>query len=271
MATDLALLLIPECQFILNIDSRRRSLGMTAERALLALGELEALASLGHYAFIQPEATYPEIVTTETCYEAADLGHPLIRASDRVRNDIELNDALKLLIISGSNMSGKSAMLRTVGINAVLALCGAPVCAKDMRISPFLIGTAIRFSDSMKHRTSYFYAVINRLRAVMKLQDEDRPLLFLIDEIKQGTNSRDRIEGAKAFVRKLTDRGGVGMVTTHDLELTQTVDTFQGRAANVHFVDQLVNGEIQFDYKIRPGVVQTSNALALMRSIGLRL
>jgi hypothetical protein len=271
MATDLALLLLPACQFILNIDHRRRSLGMTAERALLALGELEALASLAHYAFVQPEATYPEIMTAETCYEAADLGHPLIRASDRVRNDIELNAALRLLIISGSNMSGKSTMLRTVGINAVLALCGAPVCAKDMRISPFSIGTAMRFSDSLEHRTSYFYAVIKRLRAVMKLQDEDRPVLFLIDEILQGTNSRDRIEGAKAFVRKLTDSGGVGMVTTHDLELTRIVDTFDGRATNVHFVDQLANGEILFDYKMRPGVVQTSNALALMRSMGLDL
>jgi DNA mismatch repair ATPase MutS len=269
MVADLPLLLLLPCQFMPNIDRWRRSLAMTAERALLALGELEALASLAHYAFVQPEATYPEVMTTETCYEAADLGHPLIRASDRVRNDFQLNDALRLLVVSGSNMSGKSTMLRTVGINAVLALCGAPVCAKEVRISPFSIGTAMRFSDSLEHRTSYFYAVIKRLRGVMELQDEDRPLLFLMDEILQGTNSSDRIEGAKAVARKLTDRGGVGMVTTHDLELTRIVDTFDGRAANVHFVDQLADGGIQFDYKMRPGVVQTSNALALMRSMGL--
>ena len=124
-------------------------------------------------------------------------------------------------------------MLRTVGINAVLALSGAPVCAKEVRISPFSIGTA--------------------------------------DEILQGTNSRDRIEGAKAVVRKLTDAGGVGMVTTHDPELTRIVEKFDGKAANVHFVDQLVDGEIRFDYKMRDGVVETSNALALMRSMGLEV
>jgi len=271
IASDLSLPLLLACQFIPHIDRWRRSLEETSEAGLLAWGELEALASLAHFAFVQPEATFPEVTTTESCYEATDLGHPLIRAGDRVRNDFKLNDALRLLMVSGSNMSGKSTMLRTVGINSVLALCGAPVCAKEMRISPFSIGTAMRFSDSLEHRTSFFYAVIKRLARVMELQDGDRPLLFLIDEILQGTNSRDRIEGAKALVCKLTNRGGVGMVTTHDLELTRIVDTFDGRAANVHFVDQLTDGEIRFDYKMRPGIVETSNALALMRSMGLDL
>ncbi len=270
LATGLPLLLLLAWQFIPKIDRWRRSLAMTAERALLAVGELEALSSLAHYAFVQPAATFPE-VTTETCFEAVGLGHPLICTEERVRNDFQLNDELRLLIVSGSNMSGKSTMLRTVGINAVLALCGAPVCAQGARISPFSIGTAMRFSDSLEHRTSYFYAVIQRLGRVMELQKGDRPLLFLIDEILQGTNSRDRIEGAKALVRKLTDCGGLGMVTTHDLELTRIVETFNGRAANVHFVDHLAEGKIQFDYKMRQGVVQTSNALALMRSMGLDL
>lgn len=266
---DLPLLLLFFCQLVPGLDRWRRSQANVAEQGLSALGELEALKSLAHFAFVQADATYPEVVTTVTCFEATGLGHPLIPADDRVRNDVCLSDRLQLLLVSGSNMSGKSTMMRTVGINALLALCGAPVCAKNVRISPFSIGTAMRFSDSLEHGTSYFYAVIQRLQRVIELQGGGRPLLFLIDEILQGTNSRDRIEGAKAIVRKLTDGGGVGMVTTHDLELTRIVESFDGRAANVHFVDQLKDGEIQFDYKMRPGVVKTSNALALMRSLGL--
>lgn len=269
MASGLPPLLLLLCQISPSIDRWRRSLAMTAEKGLVALGELEAISSLAHYAYVQPEATYPEVVTTEICYEASDLAHPLIPASGRVRNDFQLNDKVRLMVISGSNMSGKSTMLRTVGVNAVLALCGAPVCGRNVRISPFSIGTAMRFQDSLEQKTSHFGAVITRLRRVVQLLNRDRPLLFLIDEILQGTNSRDRLEGAEAIVRKLTDHGGVGMITTHDLELTRIVDTFDGRATNVHFVDQLVENEIQFDYKMRPGVVPTSNALALMRSMGL--
>jgi hypothetical protein len=269
MVSGLPPLLLLLCQINPRIDRWRRSLAMNAEKGLVALGELEAIASLAHYAFVQPEATYPELVTTETCYEAADLAHPLIPASERVRNDFQLNDTVRLMVVSGSNMSGKSTMLRTVGLNAVLALCGAPVCGRSVRISPFSIGTAMRFQDSLEQRNSHFYAAITRLRRVMQLLNRDRPLLFLIDEILQGTNSGDRIKGAEAILRRLTDRGGVGMVTTHDLELTRIVDTFDGRATNVHFVDQLVESEIHFDYKMRPGVVPTSNALALMRRMGL--
>lgn len=267
-AADLPLLLLLLCQTTPWIERWRRSHAKTAEEGLLALGQLEALGSLAHFSFVQPDANYPEI-TSGTCYEAVELAHPLLPNSTRVTNDFRLNAELPLLMVSGSNMSGKSTMLRTVGLNAVLALCGAPVCAREAKISAFSIGTAMRFSDSLEHGTSYFYAVIKRLRRVMELQDDERPLLFLIDEILQGTNSRDRIDGARAVVRKLTDRGGIGMVTTHDLELTRIVEAFAGRAANVHFVDQLKNGEIHFDYKMRPGVVQTSNALTLMRSMGL--
>jgi len=269
--SQLPLLLLLVCQFVPRVDRYRRSLAKPADDALRALGELEAIASLAQYSFIRPESTFPTLVETETCYEAIELGHPLIRADERVENDLKLNGALQFLLVSGSNMSGKSTMLRTVGVNAVLALCGAPVCAKQARISPFSIGTAMRFQDSLEHKTSHFHAVITRLRRVMDVQDGNRPLLFLIDEILQGTNSRDRIHGAEAVVRKLIERGGVGLVTTHDLELTRIVDTLDGRAANVHFVDVLRDNEIHFDYKMRPGVVQTSNALALMRKMGLEV
>ena len=269
LIVQLPLLLLLLCQFVPRVDRWRRSLAKPAEEGLRALGELEAFSSLAQYSFIRPLAIFPTLVDTEKCYEAIGLGHPLVPADERVENDLQLNDALQLLLVSGSNMSGKSTMLRTVGVNAVLALCGAPVCAKQFRISPFLIGTAMRFQDSLEVRTSHFYAVITRLRRVMDLQAGNRPLLFLIDEILQGTNSHDRIRGAEAVVRKLIDRGGIGLITTHDLELTRIVDTLDGRAANVHFADSLLNGEIHFDYKMRPGVVETSSAFALMRKMGL--
>jgi DNA mismatch repair ATPase MutS len=271
IVVQLPLLLLLLGQFVPRVERWRRALAKPAEDGLLALGELEAIASLAQYAFLRPEATFPALVETETCYEAIALGHPLISADERVENDLQLNNALQFLLVSGSNMSGKSTMLRTVGVNAVLALCGAPVCAKQVRMSPFSIGTAMRFQDSLEQKTSHFYAVISRLRRVMELQDGDRPLLCLIDEILQGTNSRDRIHGAEAVVRKLIERGGVGLVTTHDLELTRIVDTLNGRAANVHFADRLLDDEIHFDYKMQPGVVQTSNALALMRKRGLEV
>lgn len=262
-------LLLLACQIVPHLDRWRRTMASHAQQGLAALGELEALASLAQYAFEQPDTTFPALDPSTPCYEATQLGHPLIPAKERVKNDLQLNDSLRLLIVSGSNMSGKSTMLRTIGINAVLALCGGPVCAKQIRISAFSIGTAMRFQDSLEHRTSHFQAVITRLRAVMELQTNDRPLLFLIDEILQGTNSRDRLAGAEALVRKLVDRGALGLVTTHDLELTRIVDTLKGRAANVHFVDRLIDGEIDCDYKMKPGVVQTSNALVLMRKMGL--
>jgi hypothetical protein len=267
--TQIPPLLLLLCQLVPTVDRWRRRTASQAQDGLTALGKFESLASLAQYAFERPSTTYPRLVDNAPCFEAIRLGHPLIPEEERVTNDLTLNDTLRLLMLSGSNMSGKSTMLRTVGINAVLALCGGPVCAEQLHISPFCIGTAMRFQDSLEHRTSHFFAVITRLHAVMQLLDNERPLLFLIDEILQGTNSRDREIGAEAVVRKLVNSGGVGLVTTHDLELTRIVDTLDGRGANVHFVDRLLDGEIHFDYKMRPGIVQTSNALALMRKLGL--
>ncbi len=240
------------CQTVPIVDRWRRSTARQAQDGLLALGELESLVSLAQFAFERPTTTYPRLVDDAPCYEAIGLGHPLIAQDERVTNDVTLNNSLRLLMVSGSNMSGKSTMLRTVGVNAVLALCGGPVCAEQLNISPLRIGTAMRFQDSLEHRTSHFLAVITRLHAVMQLLGPERPLLFLIDEILQGTNSRDREIGAEAVVRKLVESGGMGLVTTHDLELTRIVDTLDGRGKNVHFVDRLVDGQIHFDYKMRP-------------------
>ena len=252
-----------------DIDHWSRENASRSQKRLLAWGQLEALACLAQYGFEQPETTFPEVVSSSPCFEATQIGHPLIPASRRVANDVTLNDSLRLLMVSGSNMSGKSTMLRTVGINAVLALAGAPVCGQRLRITPFAIGTAMRFHDSLEQQTSHFYAEITRLRRIMQLPSDGLPLLFLIDEILQGTNSRDRVKGADAIARGLLKRSSVGFITTHDLELTRIVDSLRDYAANVHFVDQLVDDELHFDYVMRPGVVQSGNALALMRKMGL--
>ena len=168
-------------------------------------------------------------------------------------------------------MSGKSTMLRTLGINAVLAQAGAPVRARSLRLSPLAVGASIRVSDSLQGGVSRFYAEILRLRQILDLTTGPLPVLFLIDEFLHGTNSHDRRIGAEALVRSLVERGAVGLITTHDLALAEVADTLGEKAANVHFEDHVENGQIRFDYRMRPGVVRKSNAIELMRSVGLEI
>jgi len=168
-------------------------------------------------------------------------------------------------------MSGKSTMLRTLGTNTVLAQAGAPVRAKRLRISPLAVGASIKVTDSLQGGVSRFYAEILRLRQILDLAAGPLPVLFLIDEFLHGTNSHDRRIGAEALVRGLVERGAMGLITTHDLALADIADVLGERAANVHFEDQIAAGEIRFDYVMRPGVVRKSNAIELMRSVGLEI
>ena len=174
-------------------------------------------------------------------------------------------------MVSGSNMSGKSTLLRTVGVNTVLALAGAPVRAEALRVSPLAIAASIHVVDSLMDGTSHFYAEIKRLRQVMDLTDGERPVLFLLDEVLHGTNSHDRRIGAEAVLRSLLARHAVGFITTHDLALAEVADELAPQVVNVHFQDQLVDGEMRFDYRLWPGVVTRSNALELMRAVGLEV
>jgi DNA mismatch repair ATPase MutS len=186
-----------------------------------------------------------------------------------VRNDLTLSGENLVLIVSGSNMSGKSTLLRSVGVNTVLGLAGAPVCANELRLSPVAIGASIRLRDSLLEGSSRFYTEILRLRRITELAQNELPVLFLLDEILSGTNSHDRGIGAEAVLRNLVESGAIGLVTTHDLALTRLADSLAPRAANVHFQDHLEDGVIAFDYRIHPGVVTKSNALELMRAVGL--
>jgi len=258
-------------QFAFAIESWRQSSGPHVPRWLSAVAELDALLALATYAFEHPDDPFPEIRDDGVVYAAEGLGHPLIPDASLVRNDVRFGDDLRLLVVSGSNMSGKSTLLRAVGINAVLAYAGAPVRATSLDLSPFAVAASIRILDSLQDGISHFYAEILRLRQVLELTSGAAPVLFLLDEILHGTNSHDRRIGAEAVVRGLVDRGAVGLVTTHDLALSKMADAMNGAATNVHFEDQIVDGKIQFDYVMRDGVVKKSNALDLMRSVGLEV
>ena len=266
------------------VERWRLASGPKLRTWLDTVGEMEALASLAGYRFERPRDVWPELVEGTPRFEAKALAHPLLNA-DAVANDVRLDIRPQVLVLSGSNMSGKSTLLRTIGINAVLAQAGAPVRAQRLRMSPLAVGASIRIIDSLQEGSSRFHAEILRLRAILartaaattsldnapdgnESPNDGTSLLFLIDECLHGTNSHDRRVGADAVVTSLVERGAIGLVTTHDLALTGITDALGQRAENVHFTDQLTNGKLCFDYKLRPGVVGKGNALELMRAVG---
>lgn len=251
------------------IDQWRRHFGHAVGVWLDAAGEIEALSSLASHAYEHPADAFPEIATNGGCFEAEELGHPLLPVADCVRNDVAFGADHQALIVSGSNMSGKTTLLRAVGTNAVLALAGATVRARRLRVSPLQIGASIRTQDSLLEGRSRFQAEIDRIRDVMTVAKKEPPLLFLLDEVLAGTNSHDRRIGAAAIVQGLLSTGAIGLVTTHDLALAELDPGDETRIANVHFEDQIEDGRMSFDYRMRPGVVKRSNAIELMRAVGL--
>jgi hypothetical protein len=251
------------------VEMWRKHAGPAVRRWLVTVGELEALSSLGAYAYEHPADVFPEFSGAAPCFDAEGLAHPLLPEASAVRNDIRLGADLRVLIISGPNMAGKSTFVRAVGINAVLAQCGAPVRARRLRLSPLAVGASICVLDSLQGGISRFYAEIRRLKQIVDMTAGPAPVLFLLDEFLQGTNSHDRRLGAEAMVRSLVEHGAIGLVTTHDLALAQIAVEVGTRASNAHFQDRFVDGKLVFDYCLAPGIVETSNALNLMRSIGL--
>lgn len=250
----------------------RRDHGLAVGAWLDAIGEFEALISLSAYSYEHPDDPFPQLVEGDACFVGTALGHPLLPRATCVRNDVTIAGPTRVLLISGSNMSGKSTLLRTVGINTVLAMAGAPVRATQLRLSPLQVGANIRINDSLHEGSSRFYAEITRLRHLNELAAREPPLpqlLFLLDEVLQGTNSRDRFIGAQGVIRALIGRGAIGLVTTHDLALTAIDVGGAQRLRNLHFQDELVEGRMQFDFKLHEGVVTKSNGIELMRSIGL--
>jgi hypothetical protein len=245
--------------------------GAVVREWVRAIGELEALLSIAAYSHEHPDDPLPEIIDGPACFDGAALGHPLIPASRCVRNDVSACGATRVLIVSGSNMSGKSTLLRTVGINTVLAMAGAPVRARRLRLTPLQTGASIRINDSLHEGSSRFYAEIMRLRQLLELTKGPVPLLFLLDELLQGTNSKDRRIGAEGIVKAFVGHAAIGLVSTHDLALADIAALAPGALRNVHFQDEIENGRMKFDFRLREGVVAKSNGIELMRSVGLEV
>lgn len=261
------------CGLLIQLTDRlehwREMHGQDVGRWLSATAEFEALVSVAAFRFDHPGFSNPVISSDVAVFEASQLGHPLLAPQECVRNDVSLTATVPLMLISGSNMSGKSTLLRSVGTNLVLTFCGAVVNAEKLTTYPFQMCTAMRISDSLQEGRSLFFSVVQRLKSVVELTQQQRTVLFLLDEILHGTNSHDRQRGAEGVIRSLVNRHALGMVTTHDLALTRIVDSLEGRGINKHFEDVIVDGKMSFDYRLRDGVVQRSNALELMRMMGL--
>jgi hypothetical protein len=249
----------------------RSAHGAAVRSWLKAVGEVEALLSLSGYSYEHPADPFPEFVEGPPCFNAEQLGHPLIPASKCVRNDISVCGETRVLLISGSNMSGKSTLLRAVGINTVLAMAGAPIRANHLQLTPLQIGASILINDSLQEGSSRFYAEITRLRHICDLAEKNPAALFLLDELLQGTNSKDRLIGAEGVVRALLASGAIGLISTHDLALTNIGEQKDSRLRNVHLQDEIVDGKMKFDFKLQDGVVTKSNGIELMRLIGLKV
>ncbi|MFY0565647.1 MutS-related protein [Archangium lansingense] len=233
-----------------------------------ALAELEALSCLAGLAFDRPDFIWPTIEAGGPKVQTTAVGHPLLDAP--VLNDVELPGPGCALLLTGSNMSGKTTLLRAVGLNTVLALAGAPVCAKSFSVSPLQVLTSMRVKDSLERGVSYFYAEVQRIKAVLDAAAAAKgQAMFLLDEILLGTNTRERQIASREVLRLLLATGAIGGVTTHDLSLATLADEHAGKVVNMHFRDHLENGKMVFDYQLRPGVVDTTNALRVLRMAGV--
>ena len=252
-------------------EAWRNAHGAAVRSWLAAIGEVEALLSLSGYSYEHPSDPFPEFVEGPPCFNAEQLGHPLIPAAKCVRNDVSVCGETRVLLISGSNMSGKSTLMRAVGINTVLAMAGAPVRAQHLQLTPLHIGASILINDSLQEGSSRFYAEITRLRHICDLAEKNPPVLFLLDELLQGTNSKDRLIGAEGVVRALLASGAIGLISTHDLALTNIGEQRDTRLHNVHLQDEIEDGKMKFNFKLHDGVVTKSNGIELMRLIGLKV
>ncbi len=253
------------------VERWRQRSGARARGWFVAAGELDALACLARLHRDNPDWTFPT-VHAERLYAARGLGHPLIAAGRRVSNDVQVGPPGTVLLVTGSNMSGKSTLLRALGLNALLAQSGAPVCAASLSLPYCEIQTSIRITDSLERGVSYFMAALARLKAVVdaaEREPDDRVLFYLLDEILQGTNSAERGTAVQAVARHLLDAGAIGAMTTHDLNIASE-EPLRSAAQLVHFSEVIDDsGEMRFDYTLRPGLATSRNAIRLMKLIGI--
>ena len=262
------LFLLWDVHCVLALEAWQESAGRFVREWLDVVGEAEALSSLAGLAHDEPEFCYPDL-SPSACFRATELGHLLIDRRMRVTNSVELPEAGTALLVTGSNMSGKSTMLRSMGLANVLAFAGGPACAKSLTVSECSQVTSIRISDSLSSGVSHFYAELNKLKAVVDATAGAKPVFFLLDEILHGTNSLERQIGARWVIGELIRRGALGAVSTHDMGLAELEPALMKRVTLIHFRETVRDNEMSFDYKAHPGPVQAGNALRLMRRIGL--
>ncbi len=269
------ILLFWSAQLVFRAEKWQREFGPAIRGWIEAVGEFEALTALSAFAYEHPGYGMPEFIEKGPLFDAEGLAHPLLPAgkaagkSDAVENDVKLGDRLQLMVLSGPNMAGKSTFMRSIGVNTVLAQCGAPVRARRLTLSPLRVAASICVLDSLTGGISRFYGEIHRIKLITDLAAGPVPVLFLLDELLSGTNSHDRLVGTQFVLETLVARNAIGIVSTHDLALARIPETMGEQAVNYHFEDRFEDGKLIFDYKLKPGIVQTSNALELMRSIGL--
>jgi hypothetical protein len=256
--------------FSYRLELVKKEIAHLLPRWLDAWHELESLNSLANFAYLNPGNEFPERRTGSHGFSAPNHGHPLVKPDAKVCNDFELNEDQRIVILTGSNMAGKSTFLRTAGVNLALAYAGAPVNAASMQASLFRLFTCIKVSDSVQDGLSYFYAEVKRLQALLAAtgSGDELPVLFLIDEIFRGTNSRERLIGSRSYIRSLSQRRTMGLIATHDLELIKLADEIKG-VTNYHFREEVFDSRMVFDYRLRPGPCPTTNALKIMRLEGL--
>lgn len=240
-------------------------------RWFAAMAEFEVLSSLSNMAFNNPDWTMPLVVTEYFTLKAENAGHPLIPSNRRIHNTLSITESGKTVLVTGSNMSGKSTFLRTCGVNAVLALAGAPVCASSFSISHVKIFSSMRISDSLEDNTSSFYAELKRLATIIQEAEHNHKVFLLLDEILRGTNSNDRFTGSVALIRQLIGYNTVSIVATHDLKLAELADELPGSIENFHFDVKVDGEELYFDYKLTPGICKSLNASILMKKMGIRI
>jgi len=236
-----------------------------------ALGFMEALCSFSTASFNHPDWTFPVLKNEQFFIEGKQIGHPLINKIKRVNNDIKIDKAAELMLITGSNMAGKSTYLRSIGVNVVLAMAGAPVCAEKFVLSPVQIISSMRIADNLEESTSTFYAELKKLKIIIDKVNNGERVFILLDEILRGTNSYDRHTGSVAFIKQLIKHNASGIIATHDIELAKMKETFPENILNYHFDVQVSNGELYFDYKLNEGICTSMNASILMKKIGIEM
>ncbi len=261
--------LLAGTQICMAIEQWRTDHGVELTKWIRAWAEFETLNALAAYSFENPDNTFPEFVAGSARFEAAGLGHPLLHHTSCVVNDVALNRECPFYVVSGSNMSGKSTLLRTIGLNAVLAFAGAPVRARTLRLSGLSIFASLSVVDSLLNGKSKFLAEVDRLRQAIESAIPDKPVLFIVDEILSGTNSRDRRTAAEAVVRTLLDHGAIGVLSTHDLTLTEITNAPGISGVNMHMASRNEHDPLEFDYRLKPGITTATNALAIARLAGV--